>query len=127
MSMLDIPFIDTAIPSADCSRAPEDCEKVKGVQAQVEAVKKQLEETHKKIDCIESKLDANNKALDENTAKTNEIFEIVQMGKGFFRGLSWIGKWLRKIVMFLGPPITVVVGLFTALIGLWYALTNKTP
>lgn len=87
---------------------PETCEKVNGVQEQVEAVKVQLEETHKKIDCIEIKLDANNKA-------TDELLEIIQMGKGFFRALGWLGKWLRRIVMWIVPPVVAIVGLWQSI------------
>lgn len=94
---------------------PETCEKVNGVQAQVEAVKKQLEETHKKIDCLESKLDENTTATKENIQATAEVLEIVQMGKGLFHAVAWIGKWLRRIVMWVVPPAVAIVGLWQAL------------
>lgn len=91
---------------------PETCDKVTGVQAQVEELKVQIEATHQKIDCIETKLDANNKA-------TDELLEIIQLGKGFFKAVGWIGKWIRRIVMWVVPPVV-------AIIGLWQALTNRT-
>jgi len=135
MSYFDMPFIDhlpgdAPRPPGD-GHTPETCDKVLGLQAQVEAVKAQLEDAHKKIDVLEAKIDSNNKALEENTSKTNEIFEIIQMGKGFFRtvgwiggvcfrAVGWIGKWLRRIVMWVVPPVV-------AIIGLWHSINNKTP
>lgn len=105
MSMIDIPFIDMAIPSTDCGRTPEECEKVKGVQDQLEALKQQLKEARAQIACVATQLSANNKA-------TDELLEIIQMGKGFFRAVGWIGKWLRRIVMWVVPPVAAVIGLW---------------
>jgi hypothetical protein len=94
---------------------PETCEKVNGVQAQVEAVKKQLEEAHKKIDSLESKLDENTKATDKNNKATSEILEIVQMGKGVFKFFFITGKLLRKIVMWIVPPVVAIIGLWQSI------------
>lgn len=116
---LDIPFIDASMPDGErrqgerrqtmCS--PESCEHITGVQAQVEAIKQQIEATTATISGIETKLDENNKA-------TNELLEIIQMGKGFFRAVGWIGKWIRRIVMWVVPPVVAIV-------GLWQSFTNK--
>lgn len=72
------------------------------------------------IKALEAMMEANKKALDENTAKTHDIYEIVEMGRGFFKGVAFIGKWLRRIVMWIVPPVV-------AIIGLWQALTSKHP
>lgn len=109
MSLLDIPFIDATVPTD--GHTPETCNKVIGLQAHVEALKVQLENALAKISCIEAKLDANNKA-------TDELLEIIQMGRGFFKALGWIGKWIRSIILFIAPVVTAVV-------SMWYAITNK--
>lgn len=67
-------------------------------------------------------LDRLEKKQDVNQAVTDSIAEILEMGRGVFKFFFVTGKWLRRIVMWLGPPITVIVGLCTAIIGLWYAL-----
>lgn len=87
---------------------PDTCEKVNGVQAQVKSLKAQVEATHEKVTCIEGKLDTNN-------AATAELLEIIQMGKGFFRVVGWIGKWLRRIVMWVVPPVAAIVGLWQSI------------
>jgi len=107
-----MPFVDR-MPGEPPGHTPETCSKVLGLQAQVEAVKTQLEKAHTKIDCLESK-------LDDNTQKTDRIFEIVAMGEGFFKGVKFTGKWLRKAIMWVVPPIAAVI-------GLWQALTSRTP
>lgn len=67
------------------------------------------------IKALEAMMEANKKALDENTAKTHDIYEIVEMGRGFFKGVAFIGKWLRRIVMFVVPPIAAVIGLWQSI------------
>lgn len=126
MSMIDIPFIDMAMPDGERRKSerrqdtckPELCEYITGVQEQVEALKQQLEATTAKIHCIETNLDENTKATDEIRKATTEVLEIIQMGKGFFRAVGWIGKWLRRIVMWVVPPVV-------AIIGLWQSLKTK--
>ena len=70
------------------------------------------------IKALEAMMEANKKALDENTAKTHDIYEIVEMGRGFFKGIAFTGKWLRRIVMWVVPPVAAIV-------GLWQSFTNK--
>lgn len=79
-----------------------------------------LTENKGRMDCIESKLNSNTESLNDNTEKTNRIFEIVEMGEGLFKGVKFIGKWLRRIIMLVVPPVATVI-------GLWQMLTNKQP
>lgn len=90
----------------------------------------QLEDTQTTIGCMQDNIAGNHrivsedikaleltmsdhrKALDENTAKTNDIYEILKMGRGFFKGVAFTGKWLRRIVMLVVPPIATVIGLW---------------
>jgi hypothetical protein len=92
---------------------PETCFKLLDVQTTMDSIFTHLAEGKARMDCIEGKLDANNKA-------TDELLEIIQMGKGFFRAVGWIGKWIRRVIMWVVPPIV-------AIIGLWQALTSKHP
>ena len=116
---------------------PETCDKVIGVQAAIEDLKKQMTLGDFRMGCIEdniagnhritsddirllqSKLDENTKATEESKRANAEVLEIVQMGKGFFHGVAWIGKWMRRTVMWVVPPVVAIV-------GLWQALTNKS-
>lgn len=57
---------------------------------------------------------------DANNADTAELLEIVRMGRGFFRGVAAVGKWFRKIVLWVLP-------LATAIIAFWYTITGHGP
>lgn len=92
---------------------PETCFKLLDVQTTMDSIFTHLAEGKARMDCIEGKLDANNKA-------TDELLEIIQMGKGFFRTVGWIGKWLRRSIMWVVPPVA-------AIIGLWQMIFNKQP
>lgn len=61
---------------------------------------------------LEATMREHRKALDENTEKTNQTFEIIEMGKGFFKGIAFTGKWTRRIVMWVVPPVAAIVGLW---------------
>jgi hypothetical protein len=67
------------------------------------------------IKCIETKLDANTEATDENKKDTARILEIVEMGEGLFKGVKFIGKWLRRSIMWVVPPALAVIGLWQSL------------
>lgn len=67
------------------------------------------------IKALEASMSATQKDLATNTAKTQDIYEILEMGRGFFKGVAFIGKWTRRIIMKVAPPITAVL-------GLWYAI-----
>ena len=109
--------------------------RLKEGDARMDSIFSQLEDTQTTIGCMQDNIAGNHrivsddikaleatmsehrKALDDNTAKTDRIFEIVEMGEGFFKGVRFAGKWLRKTIMWVVPPVTAVV-------TLWYTLTN---
>lgn len=90
---------------------PETCFKLLDVRQTMDSIFGQLAAGGKRMNCIESK-------LDENTKATNELLEIIQMGKGFFRTLGFIGKWARRVILWVAPVVTAVV-------SLWYTVTQK--
>jgi len=112
---------------------PETCDKVIGVQAAIEGLRKQLDDGDVRMGCMEDNIAGNHrvvfqyikslevmleehkKALAANTAKTAEIFEIVEMGEGFFRGVRFVGKWLRKIIMWVIPPVIAIIGFWESI------------
>lgn len=105
---------------------PETCFKLLDVQHTMDSIFRKLEDGDTRMGCMEDNIAGNHRvvcddikdlktALYDNTAQTREIFEIIQMGKGFFRGIAWTGKWTRRIIMKVAPPITAVL-------GLWYAI-----
>lgn len=112
---------------------PETCDKVIGVQSAIEGMRRQLDDGDVRMGCMEDNiagnhrvvcqdikaleimLEAHKKALEENTAKTAEIFEIVEMGEGFFRGVRFVGKWLRKIIMWVIPPVIAIIGFWESI------------
>lgn len=115
---------------------PETCFKLLDVQNTMDSIFKKLDDGDVRMGCMEDNIAGNHrivcqdiksieallaehkKELTENTTKTNEIFEIVQMGKGVFKFFFVSGKWLRRIILFFAPVVT-------ALISLWYAITNR--
>ena len=105
---------------------PETCDKVIGVQAAIEDLKQQLTLGDIRMGCMEDNIAGNHRIttqdiklierkLDENSAATLELLEIVQMGKGFFRVVGWTGKWLRRTVMWVVPPVVAIIGLWQSL------------
>lgn len=104
---------------------PDDCHKQEAIDSifghladgneRMGAIEKCLSEYHKTAaedrQRLEAKQDANNK-------DTAELLEIVQMGKGFFKTIWVTGKWIRRIILFIAPVVTAVV-------SMWYAITNK--
>lgn len=113
---------------------PEGCHKLLDVQTAMDRIFNRLKEGDERMDsifghlieskgrmdCIENKLNANTKSLNDNTEKTNRIFEIVEMGEGLFKGIKFTGKWLRRSIMWVVPPVA-------AIIGLWQMIFNKQP
>lgn len=69
------------------------------------------------IKALEAAMSEHKTSLAENTAKTDRIFEIVEMGEGFFKWVKFVGKWARKIILWVAPAIT-------ALYALWDAVTT---
>ena len=52
------------------------------------------------------------------TPQNRPHFEIVEMGEGFLRACALPGNGCEKTIMWVVPPITAVV-------TLWYTLTNN--
>ena len=105
---------------------PYDCFKLLDVQKTMDSIFKHLEDGDIRMGCIEDNLAGNHritsddiksleKALAENTAKTNDIYEILEMGRGFFRAVAWIGKWMRRIVMWVIPPVIAIIGFWESI------------
>lgn len=117
---------------------PEDCFKLLDVQTAMKSINERLEDADVRMGCIEDnlagnhritsedikslekKLDENSRATEENRKATAEVLEIIRMGEGLFKAVRFVGKWIRKIVMWIVPPVLAIV-------GLWQALTNKHP
>lgn len=124
MTPIDIPFIDASMPDAERrtgdrrasdGHTPETCFRLLDVQQTMDLIFRQLADGKERMDCIEVKLDANTKATQANADGNAQILEIVQMGEGFFKGTKAVGKWVRKIIMWFGPPISVIL-------GIWYMI-----
>jgi hypothetical protein len=105
---------------------PDDCFKLLDVQKTMDSIFGKLADGDVRMGCIEDNIAGNHRMvtediksieakLDENTAATNELLEIIQMGESFFKGVAWTGKWLRRIVMWVVPPVAAVVGLWQTL------------
>lgn len=110
---------------------PEDCPKVNEFQTAMDSIYEHLKAGSVRMEAMEKAIFENNriatenlerleKKQDVNQAVTDSIAEILEMGRGFFKAVRFIGKWLRKIVMWVVPPVLAIV-------GLWQALTNKHP
>jgi len=105
---------------------PNDCFKLLDVQKTMDSIFKQLEDGDIRMGCIEDNIAGNHritsddiksieKALAENTAKTNDIYEILEMGRGFFKGLAFTGKWIRRIIMWVLPPVVAIIAFWDSI------------
>lgn len=110
--------------------------RLKEGDARMDSIFSQLEDTQTTIGCMQDNIAGNHRVVSDdikalevtmsatqkdlaaNTAKTNDIYEILEMGRGFFKGIAFTGKWLRRIVMWVVPPIAAVI-------GLWQSFTHK--
>lgn len=106
-------------------------ERFKEGDVRMDSIVEGLEDSKITIGCMQDNIAGNHRvvcddirelkaALYENSAQTREIFEIIEMGKGVFKFFFVTGKWLRRIIMWVVPPVA-------AIIGLWQALTSKHP
>ena len=111
--------------------APDDCPNYVNNKAAMDEINTRLDDGHARMTEMQTTIDANHKQtlidrkrlegkLDANSEATGELLEIIRMGKGFFKGLAWTGKWLRKILMWVLP-------LATAVLTFWYTITNHGP
>lgn len=109
---------------------PNDCFKMLDVQRTMDSIFGELAEGRARMDGIEKKLESNHIAAtdglnrlassqEESRQDMIRVLEIVSMGEGFFKGVKFAGKWLRKAIMWVVPPIA-------AIIGLWQMLSNKS-
>lgn len=110
---------------------PADCYKLLDAQTAMDGINKRLDDGSARMGRIEDTIEANHRKagvdrrrledkLDANSAATNELLEIIQMGKGFFKGVAAVGRWFRRIVMWVLP-------LATAILAFWYTLTGSGP
>ena len=110
---------------------PADCYKLLDAQTAMDGINKRLDDGSARMGRIEDTIEANHRKagvdrrrledkLDANSAATNELLEIIQMGKGFFRGVAFAGRWFRKILMWVLP-------LATAIVSFWWAITGHVP
>ena len=117
---IDIPYIEEAMPHVPIINTA--CKK----QDEIDAINAHLADGNKRMTAIEvSMADYHKTAAEDrqrleakqdiNNADTAELLEIVRMGKGLFRGAAWIGKWLRRIVMWVVPPVVAIIGLWQSL------------
>jgi hypothetical protein len=72
----------------------------------IESIENQLEEAitwRKKIEY----------SITENTSMTSDIYEIIKMGRGFFKAIGWVGQFLK----WAAPIVAVGVAIWTMLKG----------
>lgn len=50
--------------------------------------------------------------LSLNNETTEEIASIIRSGKGFFRTVAAIGRWIRRFILWLGPIAAALAGLY---------------
>lgn len=79
----------------------------RNLEQRVEAMEIRLARGDSRMGSIERSLDANTKA-------TTEVLDIVTMGKGFFRTMGYIGRFIKWISV-----LSAAVG------GGWAAWTHK--
>lgn len=105
---------------------PQDCPKVSEFQDALDSIFGHLKEGSARMDGIERRLEANHIAAtdglnrlassqEENRQDMSRVRDIVEMGEGFFKGIRFIGKWARKMIMWFGPPASI-------LLGIWYTI-----
>lgn len=108
---------------------PSDCYKLLDVQKTMDSIFGELAEGRARMDGIEKKLGVNHLAAtdglnrlasiqEESRQDMSRVLEIVSMGEGFFKAIKFTGKWLRKAIMWVVPPIAAVI-------GLWQMIFNK--
>lgn len=93
-------------PLAVISRRFDDGDaRMQGIETDVAALRKELE--------------ANTAATRAVTENTNELVELFRAAQGAFKVLNWLAR--------VAKPLIYIVGLGTALLGLWSALRAGTP
>lgn len=103
--------------------------RLKEGDARMDSIFGELAEGRARMDGIEKKLGVNHLAAtdglnrlasiqEESRQDMSRVLEIVSMGEGFFKAIKFTGKWLRKAIMWVVPPIAAVI-------GLWQMIFNK--
>jgi hypothetical protein len=119
---------------ADCVRLIEVEERFKEGTERMQRIESTVSDGTERMQRIETSVDvlmANQTAIiethkrqeakqDANDAATAELLEIIRMGKGFFRGVAFLGRWFRKIALWVLP-------LATAILSFWWAITGHNP
>jgi hypothetical protein len=59
------------------------------------------------------------KNLAENTALTRELLEVMTVARNGLNFFAFVGKWLRKFVVWLGPFITIGAAIWALAHGRW--------
>jgi hypothetical protein len=116
---------------------PQDCykllatqEMVAGLQDSVTGINKRLDDGHARMCKIEDTIFANHldavagrkhmeTLLQKNTDVTDEIREILEGSKSFFRAVAKVGSWTRTVVLWVLP-------LATAVLSFWYVITGQS-
>lgn len=116
---------------------PQDCHKllatqemVAGLHDEVTGINKRLDDGHARMCKIEDTIFANHldavagrkqieDLLQKNTDVTNEIREIIEGGKSFFRGVAKVGSWTRTVLLWILPVVTTVL-------SFWYVITGQS-
>lgn len=103
--------------------SPADCEKILDVEkrfsdgtSRMQRIESSIEDLKEAHTRFEVKLDANTAKTDSTAASTEEILDIVSLGKSFFRLAELFGKVFKWIA-----------GIATAAIGLWLTWKYGKP
>jgi len=118
----------------DCYKLLATQEMVAGLHDEMAGVNKRLDDGHARMCAIEASVDAVTrtidagviaharleKKLDANNRATDELLEIISMGKGFFKWTGRIANFLRQAILWLLPVVT-------AILAFWYLVTGQHP
>jgi hypothetical protein len=103
--------------------SPADCEKILDVErrfsegtARMQRIEASIEDLKAAHTRFETKLDANSAATETAASATEEILDILTLGKSFFRLAEIFGKVIKW-----------VAGIATAIIGLWLTFKYGKP
>lgn len=110
---------------------PQDCHKLLDVQTSMKQINERLDKGQARMDSIEKSIADGHAVsaadrgrleakLDLNSVATNELLEIIQSGKGFFRWVGKVGDWTRSVILWTLPVAT-------AILAFWYVLTGHQP
>jgi hypothetical protein len=84
-------------------------------QARMDSIEKSIGDNHNETILHRKHLED---LLQKNTTVTDEIREILEGGKSFFRAIAKVGSWTRTVILWFLPVITAVL-------SFWYVITDK--